>query len=420
MVRRRRRAPEEFKDASYKAYLMCFGSTGMFEQDDVENWVSLTSTAARLDGPPAAAEQPDGPARRRHRRSSPALDRASGSTARARARRLRRVQPARAARPWADYLERRRRTARAGEHRHRGGDGMTAVTSGNGGPTPPSRRSARTRPRLQRTGRTLPFDDERHLQAHQWLVDEAYLLDAQHYDDVARRCSPTTSTTSCRCGSRPPSGAGFDTAPGMAHFDEDKYSLSPPRRPLPHRARLDRGPAVAAAPPRHQRAHLRDRRPTTTWSSTPPCCCSAAAATSGSPRWSRPGREDLLRRVRRRLAARPPHDPGRRLGAPHAEPGDLPVSRMGPRRSSAAPGAARRARLRRSSIAQRVRRGPWCSRVDTRNGSRLLIESPEVRAVGRPVPAGARGADLAEPRRPSRPWSATRSARSSHRRGRTE
>jgi hypothetical protein len=24
---------------------MCFGSTGMFEQDDVENWVSLTTTA---------------------------------------------------------------------------------------------------------------------------------------------------------------------------------------------------------------------------------------------------------------------------------------------------------------------------------------------------------------------------------------
>ena len=39
-------APEEFKQLSYKAYLMCFGSTGMFEQDDVENWVSLTSTAA--------------------------------------------------------------------------------------------------------------------------------------------------------------------------------------------------------------------------------------------------------------------------------------------------------------------------------------------------------------------------------------
>jgi phenylpropionate dioxygenase-like ring-hydroxylating dioxygenase large terminal subunit len=39
-------APEDFKRLSYKAYLMCFGSTGMFEQDDVENWVSLTSTAA--------------------------------------------------------------------------------------------------------------------------------------------------------------------------------------------------------------------------------------------------------------------------------------------------------------------------------------------------------------------------------------
>ncbi|MEV0636030.1 Rieske 2Fe-2S domain-containing protein [Streptomyces sp. NPDC050619] len=39
-------APEEFKELSYKAYLMCFGSTGMFEQDDVENWVSLTNTAA--------------------------------------------------------------------------------------------------------------------------------------------------------------------------------------------------------------------------------------------------------------------------------------------------------------------------------------------------------------------------------------
>ena len=38
-------APAEYKKDSYKAYLMCFGSTGMFEQDDVENWVSLTNTA---------------------------------------------------------------------------------------------------------------------------------------------------------------------------------------------------------------------------------------------------------------------------------------------------------------------------------------------------------------------------------------
>ncbi len=38
-------APEEFKRESYRAYLMCFGSSGMFEQDDVENWVSITDTS---------------------------------------------------------------------------------------------------------------------------------------------------------------------------------------------------------------------------------------------------------------------------------------------------------------------------------------------------------------------------------------
>ncbi len=35
-------ASDEFKEASYKAYLMCFGSTGMFEQDDMENWSLVT------------------------------------------------------------------------------------------------------------------------------------------------------------------------------------------------------------------------------------------------------------------------------------------------------------------------------------------------------------------------------------------
>ena len=38
-------APQWFKEASYKSYLMCFGSSGMFEQDDTENWVSLTQVA---------------------------------------------------------------------------------------------------------------------------------------------------------------------------------------------------------------------------------------------------------------------------------------------------------------------------------------------------------------------------------------
>ena len=40
-----RNAPEQFKRDSYKAYLMCFGTSGMFEQDDVENWTSITSVA---------------------------------------------------------------------------------------------------------------------------------------------------------------------------------------------------------------------------------------------------------------------------------------------------------------------------------------------------------------------------------------
>jgi phenylpropionate dioxygenase-like ring-hydroxylating dioxygenase large terminal subunit len=40
-----RGAPDAFKADSYKAYLMCFGSSGMFEQDDVENWTSITSIA---------------------------------------------------------------------------------------------------------------------------------------------------------------------------------------------------------------------------------------------------------------------------------------------------------------------------------------------------------------------------------------
>ncbi|MGH3961241.1 3-phenylpropionate/cinnamic acid dioxygenase subunit beta [Mycobacterium sp.] len=74
-------------------------------------------------------------------------------------------------------------------------------------------------------GNPLPFSDTRHLQAHQFLVDEAYLLDTQDYqawldtltDDV-HYLMPVRVTTAL--------GAGFDTSPGMAHFDEDRYSLS--------------------------------------------------------------------------------------------------------------------------------------------------------------------------------------------------
>ena len=39
-------APEEFKDASYQAYILSFGSAGTLEQDDAENWSTITSAAA--------------------------------------------------------------------------------------------------------------------------------------------------------------------------------------------------------------------------------------------------------------------------------------------------------------------------------------------------------------------------------------
>lgn len=40
-----RHAPAWYKEQSYKAYLTCFGSSGMLEQDDVENWTSITAVA---------------------------------------------------------------------------------------------------------------------------------------------------------------------------------------------------------------------------------------------------------------------------------------------------------------------------------------------------------------------------------------
>jgi phenylpropionate dioxygenase-like ring-hydroxylating dioxygenase large terminal subunit len=41
-----RLAPEEFKRDSYRSYLLSFGTSGMFEQDDVENWTSITAVAS--------------------------------------------------------------------------------------------------------------------------------------------------------------------------------------------------------------------------------------------------------------------------------------------------------------------------------------------------------------------------------------
>jgi phenylpropionate dioxygenase-like ring-hydroxylating dioxygenase large terminal subunit len=66
-----RNAPPAFKCDSYKAYLMCFGTSGMFEQDDVENWTSITSVSrgalgstVQLDSTMGMAREQDGTAPR--------------------------------------------------------------------------------------------------------------------------------------------------------------------------------------------------------------------------------------------------------------------------------------------------------------------------------------------------------------------
>jgi 3-phenylpropionate/cinnamic acid dioxygenase small subunit len=97
--------------------------------------------------------------------------------------------------------------------------------SGNGGPYSAQSTLGGHAPTTARTGRSLPFSDERHLQAHHWLVEEAYILDAQNYEDWLELLAedihyimPVRVTTA--------RSAGYDSAPGMAHFDENKYSLS--------------------------------------------------------------------------------------------------------------------------------------------------------------------------------------------------
>lgn len=67
----------------------------------------------------------------------------------------------------------------------------------------------------------LPYTDPRHQQALQFLVEEAYLLDAQDFaawldllsDDI-RYVMPVRVTTA--------RGAGFDSLADMGHFDEDR------------------------------------------------------------------------------------------------------------------------------------------------------------------------------------------------------
>jgi 3-phenylpropionate/cinnamic acid dioxygenase small subunit len=149
--------------------------------------------------------------------------------------------------------------------------------------------------RQQRVGTSLPFNDERHLVAHQWLVDEAWLLDAQAYEawiellaDDIHYLMPVRVTTAL--------GAGYDTSPGMAHFDEDKYSLS--RRV----ARFLTEHAWTEDPPSRLRHHLSNVR---TFATEDPDHLVVDSATllfrsRGDVRagaFVSAGREDLLRRT---------------------------------------------------------------------------------------------------------------------------
>ena len=73
-------------------------------------------------------------------------------------------------------------------------------------------------------GRPLSYGDPAHLAAHQFLVEEAALLDAADYagwlgllcEDI-RYLMPVRVTTG--------RGAGFDSLADMGHFDEDLYAL---------------------------------------------------------------------------------------------------------------------------------------------------------------------------------------------------
>jgi phthalate 3,4-dioxygenase subunit beta len=74
------------------------------------------------------------------------------------------------------------------------------------------------------TARPLPYTDPAHQAAHQFLVEEAALLDAADYRgwldllcaDI-RYLMPVRVTTA--------RGAGFDSLADMGHFDEDMYAL---------------------------------------------------------------------------------------------------------------------------------------------------------------------------------------------------
>jgi phthalate 3,4-dioxygenase subunit beta len=155
--------------------------------------------------------------------------------------------------------------------------------------------------------RPLPYGDPAHQAAHQFLVEEAALLDAADYAgwldllcaDI-RYLMPVRVTTA--------RGAGFDTLADMGHFDEDMYAL---RKRV---QRLATDHAWTEDPPSRTRHFVTNVR-------TFP---NSAFEDSGAEFLVESA--VLLFRSRGRAAAGPAGDPGRRGGAAHPEPGGVPVS----------------------------------------------------------------------------------------------
>lgn len=70
----------------------------------------------------------------------------------------------------------------------------------------------------------LSYGDPAHLAAHQFLVEEAALLDAADYAGwLGLLCEDISYVMPVRVTTA--RGAGFDALPDMSHFDEDLYSL---------------------------------------------------------------------------------------------------------------------------------------------------------------------------------------------------
>jgi phthalate 3,4-dioxygenase subunit beta len=150
-------------------------------------------------------------------------------------------------------------------------------------------------PTAEAVGPSLAFDDPRHLLAHRWLVEEAYVLDRQEYDewlallaDDIHYFMPIRVTTAA--------GAGYDTARRMAHFDEDRYSLG--RRV----ARFRTEHAWTEDPPSRIRHHLSNVRTFATGSDAELVVESAvllfrSRGDVNEPSLVSAGRTDLLRRT---------------------------------------------------------------------------------------------------------------------------